>query len=234
MASGGVARRELTWAQADDARQIVSGPTHSTSATTGPFVDHGASGAPGTDRLILLGTLGYLPNLDGARWFVEEILPAVRERRPDARVALVGSSPPAALAGLVRPGVELVGPVEHVGRELAASDVFVAPLRAGSGVRLKLLEAFASGIPVVATSLAAEGLDVRDGVHLAIADDERTFADAVVRLLEDPALRSVRGASGLGGSQVLKMTPDVGGADPGDLRRLVHQFSTRYHRGRPG
>lgn len=142
-----------------------------------------------SDRLILLGTLGYLPNLDGARWFIEAILPAVRHRRPNARVALVGSSPPSSLARLIGPGVDLVGPVDDVAGELAGGDVFVAPLRAGSGVRLKLLEAFAHGLPVVATSTAAEGLEVRDGVHLLIADDAASFAAATVRLLEDVDLR---------------------------------------------
>ena len=86
--------------------------------------------------------------------------------------------------------MEVVGPVDDVAAELAASDVFVAPLRAGSGVRVKLLEAFAHGIPVVATSVAAEGLEVVDGVHLAIADDAGSFAAATIALLEDPARRT--------------------------------------------
>ena len=150
------------------------------------WLDHGPSRS---DRLVLLGTLGYLPNLDGARWLVGSILPAVRLSRPNAHVALVGSSPPADLASLAGPDIDLVGPVDEVDDELAAGDVFVAPLRAGSGVRLKLLEAFAHGIPVVATSRAAEGLAVRDGIHLLIADDTATFARAVVRLLEDADLR---------------------------------------------
>ena len=146
----------------------------------------------GSDRLVLLGTLGYLPNLDAATWLVREILPIVQRSRPRAHVALVGSSPPgslATLAALAGPAVQLVGPIDDVAGELAASDVFVVPLRAGSGVRLKVLEAFAHGIPVVATSRGVEGLDVRDGVHLAIADDAASFAAAVVRLLEDAALR---------------------------------------------
>ena len=146
--------------------------------------------AVGSDRLLLLGTLGYIPNLDAASWLVREILPIVQRSRPDAHVALVGSKPPPSLATLAGPSVELVGPVDDVAAEFASSDVFVVPLRAGSGVRLKLLEAFAYGIPVVATSRAAEGLDVRDGVHLAIADDAGSFAAAVVRLLDDPALRA--------------------------------------------
>lgn len=150
------------------------------------WVDHATLRS---DRLVIMGTLGYLPNLDGARWFIESILPVIRQSRLNAHVALVGSSPPAALDGLLGPGVDLVGPVEEVTAELARGDVFVAPLRAGSGVRLKLLEAFAHGIPVVATSLAAEGLDVRDGVHLLIADDPSSFATATVRLLEDGELR---------------------------------------------
>ena len=143
-----------------------------------------------SDRLVLVGTLGYLPNLDAARWLVEAILPLVRRKRSNAHAALVGSSPPSAMDALVGPGVELVGPVEDIADELAASDVFVAPLRAASGVRIKLLDAFAHGIPVVATSIAAEGLEVRDGVHLELADDAASIADAIVRLLEDADRRS--------------------------------------------
>jgi glycosyltransferase involved in cell wall biosynthesis len=142
------------------------------------------------ERLVLLGTLGYLPNLDGAEWFVAEVLPAIRDIRPKAHLTLVGSSSPTVIEHLVGPAVTLVGQVEDVAEELAAGDILVAPLRVGSGVRLKLLEAFAHGIPVVATSVAAEGIDVRDGVHLLIADDPRSFAAAVIRLLEDRELRS--------------------------------------------
>lgn len=150
------------------------------------FVDHRMNRG---DVVIFLGTLGYLPNRDAVAWLVDRILPLVRARRPDVTIRLVGSSPPDEFDTLRGSGVELVGLVADVQPELAAADLLVAPLRAGSGTRLKLLEAFAAGIPVVGTSIAAEGIEAVAGTHLAIADDERAFADAMVDLLADPAKR---------------------------------------------
>jgi len=151
------------------------------------FVDHSENRR---DVVIFLGTLGYLPNRDAVIWLVDRILPLVRSRRPEVTARLVGSSPPAVFEALRTDGVELVGLVPDVQPELASADLFVAPLRAGAGTRLKLLEAFAAGIPVVATSMAAEGIDAVDGKHLAIADDERAFANAIIELLTNPAERS--------------------------------------------
>lgn len=152
-----------------------------------PFVDHGANRG---HVLVFVGTLGYIPNRDGVIWFANRIMPLIRSQYPRATARLVGSSAPKILGDLQGSGIELVGLVPDVRPELAAADVFVAPLRAGSGTRLKILEAFAAGIPVVATSVAAEGLDVVDGLHLAIADDERSFADAVGALFEDSGRRT--------------------------------------------
>jgi glycosyltransferase involved in cell wall biosynthesis len=151
------------------------------------FADHSDNRG---DVVIFVGTLGYLPNRDGVTWLVDRILPLVRSRRPQVTIRLVGSSPPDTLRTLHGDGVELVGLVPDVRPELASADLFVAPLRAGAGTRLKILEAFAAGIPVVATSMAAEGIAAVDGTHLVIADDERAFADAMVDLLVDPASRS--------------------------------------------
>jgi glycosyltransferase involved in cell wall biosynthesis len=154
-----------------------------------PFVDHSENHG---DVVIFLGTLGYLPNRDAVMWLVDRILPLVREKRPGVTIRLVGSSPPSVFDALRVDGVELVGLVPEVQPELASADLFVAPLRAGAGTRLKVLEAFAAGIPVVATSMAVEGIEgiqALDGTHLAIADDERRFADAMVDLLGDPAER---------------------------------------------
>jgi len=150
------------------------------------FVDHRLNRG---DVVIFLGTLGYLPNRDAVAWLVDRILPLVKSRRPSVTIRLVGSSPPDEFAALQKDGVQLVGLVAEVQPELATADLLVAPLRAGSGTRLKLLEAFAAGIPVVGTSIAAEGIAALAGTHLAIADDERAFADAMVDLLADPTKR---------------------------------------------
>ncbi len=153
------------------------------------YVDHAENRG---DGLIMTGTLGYLPNLDAAQWMVERILPRVRQVRPSAHLVLVGASPPESLRRLGGDAVEIVGRVPDVRPYLEAADLFVAPLRAGGGTRLKLLEAFAVGLPTVGTRLASDGIAVRHGIDIATADDEETFADEVVRLLQDaPARRAM-------------------------------------------
>lgn len=151
-----------------------------------PYRDHSQNRA---DSLLMTGTLGYLPNLDAANWMVERILPRVRQARPSARLVLVGASAPASLKELGGDAVDVVGRVPEVGPYLRAADLFVAPLRAGGGTRLKLLEAFAAGLPTVATTIASSGIDVRHGIDVATADDEETFAREIVRLLDDVAAR---------------------------------------------
>ena len=150
------------------------------------YVDHGENRL---DRLIMTGTLGYLPNLDAARWMIERILPRVRRVRPKAHLILVGASAPDSLRQSGGDAVEVVGRVPDVRPFLDGADLFVAPLRAGGGTRLKLLETFAVGLPAVATTLASAGINVRHGVDIATADDEESFADEIVRMLGDVSAR---------------------------------------------
>jgi len=150
------------------------------------YVDHSENRG---DRLIMTGTLGYLPNLDAAIWMIERILPRVRRVRSSARLVLVGASAPESLRKLGGDAVDVVGRVPDVRPFLEGADLFVAPLRAGGGTRLKLLEAFAVGLPTVATTLASAGIAVRHGSDVATADDEETFANEIVRLLDDVAAR---------------------------------------------
>jgi glycosyltransferase involved in cell wall biosynthesis len=150
------------------------------------YVDHSENRA---DSLLMTGTLGYLPNLDAAVWMIERILPRVRLSRPSAHLVLVGSSAPASLKERGGDAVDVVGQVPDVRPFLDQADLFVAPLRAGGGTRLKLLEAFAAGIPTVATTIASSGITVRHGIDVATADDEETFANAILRMLEDVAGR---------------------------------------------
>jgi glycosyltransferase involved in cell wall biosynthesis len=136
------------------------------------------------------GTLRYPPNAEGARFLVREVAPRLRELVPAVRIRLVGTTAPA-LADLdAPPAVTLVGQVPDIAAELSGADVVVVPLRFGSGTRLKVLEAFAQRVPVVSTTLGAEGLGVRDGVHLLVADTAEDLAAACARLLSDEALRA--------------------------------------------
>jgi len=137
--------------------------------------------------IVFSGNLGYFPNVDGVVWLAREVLPRVRAAIPDATLTVVGARPARAVRELAALGahVEVLGEVPDVAPYIGRASVAVAPLRAGSGQALKVLEAMACGTPVVATSRAAEGLDARDGVHLRVADGAAPFADAVVRLLRD-------------------------------------------------
>lgn len=144
-------------------------------------------GSPPT--LIFVGHMGYLPCVDAAVHFTREILPRVQQRLPDVELWLVGNNPSGAVQRLSSGRVHVTGFVEDVRSYYQRSTVCVVPLRAGGGTRLKILEAMAFGRPVVSTTVGAEGLTVSDGEHLLIADQPEAFAQAVVRLLTEPALR---------------------------------------------
>ncbi len=152
---------------------------------------------PEADAIVFSGHLEYHPNVEAVRWFRERIWPRVREQAPDAEWRLIGASPEAVArftSGDSR--IRVVGPVGDAIAQLAQAKVCVVPLLSGSGTRFKILEAWAAGRAVVSTALGGEGLDARDGEHLLIADDPEDFARAVVRLWNDPALRSKLGEAG--------------------------------------
>lgn len=137
----------------------------------------------------MVGMFTYAPNADGARFLVGEVLPLLRTHVPDVQIRLVGQRG-AELEPLARvPGVTVTGPVRSIEEELARADVAVVPIRFGGGTRIKVLEAFAHGIPVVSTTIGAEGLDAVDGEHLLLADGPAAFAAATSRLLVDADLR---------------------------------------------
>jgi glycosyltransferase involved in cell wall biosynthesis len=137
-------------------------------------------------RLAFTGSMDWLPNEDAMLWFAREILPRVRRHEPSASLAIVGRMPTAAVRRLgAEAGIEVTGRVEDVRPHVAAAPVYVVPLRVGGGTRLKIFEAMAMGKAIVSTTIGAEGLPVRAGEHLLIADTPAEFADAVLRLLRD-------------------------------------------------
>lgn len=147
--------------------------------------------------LLMVGSLGYYPNADGALFLCRDILPRLARGGPRPRLAIVGSKPPASVRALgERPGVRVLADVPDVAPYYAAARIVVVPIRAGGGSRIKILEAFAQGRPVVATSIGAEGLAVVDRRHLLIADSAGEFAAAIERLLAEPTLAAdlVQGA----------------------------------------
>jgi len=137
--------------------------------------------------MLFLGSFRHLPNEEALRWFVEKVLPRIREKAPGARLIVIGSDPPPRHSLPEAEALELIGFVKDVREPLRKYSVFVCPILSGSGVRVKLLEAFAAGIPVVSTYLGAEGLASVDGEICALADDAEGFAERVLRLLENPA-----------------------------------------------
>lgn len=141
--------------------------------------------------LLFVGSLSYLPNTDGVLFFASEVMPELHRRFPDLRWMIVGKNAPVAVQSLDGVnGVEVVGEVPDVEPYYRRCAVSVVPLRAGSGTRLKILEAMAWGRPVVSTMLGCEGLDVEDRQHLLIADRPDDFVKAVAELLTKPELRN--------------------------------------------
>jgi glycosyltransferase involved in cell wall biosynthesis len=165
----------------------------------GVDVAHYASdfGAPETDTLVYPGALTYSANFDAMDFFLREVFPLVRAERPNVRVSITGrldGVPVDRLPG--GDGVILTGYLDDVRPAVARSWACVVPLRIGGGTRLKILEALALGTPVVATSKGAEGLDLEPGRDLLVADEPADFAAAVLRLLQDPALREMLSRNG--------------------------------------
>jgi len=143
----------------------------------------------GSRELLFVGSLSYLPNTDGVLFFAREVMPELYRRFPDLRCVIVGKKTPAAIRSLDGVnGVEVAGEVPDLEPYYRRCAVSVVPIRAGSGTRLKILEAMAWGRPVVSTTLGCEGLDVKNREHLLIADRPDEIAKAIGELLTAPEL----------------------------------------------
>jgi GT2 family glycosyltransferase/glycosyltransferase involved in cell wall biosynthesis len=139
--------------------------------------------------LVFVGSYRHPPNVDAARWMVREILPRVREQIPDVALHLVGAdAPPAVLALANRDGVRFLGHVPDLESLLDAMRVTVAPLRFGAGIKGKINQSLARGLPVVATPCAVEGMFLKDEEDVLCAESAEDFANAIVRLYRDEAL----------------------------------------------
>ena len=152
---------------------------------------------PEPATLLFVGYFQHAPNVDAILWFAREVLPLVWATRPDVKIEIVGGDPPRevrALASNAR--VSVAGFVPDLSALYSRATMSVAPVRLGSGVRVKVLEAFAAGVPVVATPMAAEGLDVADGRELALADSPQSFAGRVLAMLAAPAETEAMGQRG--------------------------------------
>jgi glycosyltransferase involved in cell wall biosynthesis len=149
------------------------------------------------NEIVFSGNLEYAPNISAVRFFRERVWPILRSRWPNLRWKIIGKNPDAIRSVVANDArIELTGFVENALTSLAQSQVAIVPLLAGSGTRVKILEAWAAGTPVVSTTLGAEGLECLDGEHLILADEPDNFARAVSGLLESPADRARIGIAG--------------------------------------
>lgn len=146
---------------------------------------------------LFCGALDYTPNVDGLTWYFREVHGPIRALAPDFQLLVVGKNPlPELVEAARQPGVTLVGEVPDVRPWYQQSWLQVVPLRIGGGTRLKIVECLALGVPVVSTTLGAQGLDLRHGRDLLLADTPEDFAGAVAGLLRDPAAREGLGRAG--------------------------------------
>lgn len=149
--------------------------------------------SPDGRTIVYFGLLSTIPNIDAVVHFIQDIWPDIAKRHPDARCKIIGGRPPPSLLALAGPRVELTGFVPDLRPHLAAAAAVVVPLRLGGGTRLKIVEAMAMGKAIVSTSLGAEGIEAVAGRDILIENEPAGFADAVSRLLAEPALAAQLG-----------------------------------------
>ncbi len=144
----------------------------------------------GATSIISLGTMFYPPNVEGVLWFAREVFPLIKSRLPDIRFCIIGARPPIEVRRLAEQdsSITVPGYVSDLAPYVQESAALIVPLMSGGGMRVKVLEAFAMGIPVVSTTIGCEGINVTPGRELLVADRPSDFADSVLRLITDRAL----------------------------------------------
>lgn len=140
------------------------------------------------NSILFVGTLSYLPNEDAVRWLARDIWPRLRRLVPEAKVVIAGAAPTSLIGVMRRAGLQYAGPLLDLHESYEQAAIAAAPLRGGGGTKVKVLEAWAHGCPVVATSHAARGLGAVHGEHLLIADTPESFANSCAALLRNPGL----------------------------------------------
>lgn len=147
---------------------------------------------PNSHNIMTLGTLSYPPNADGIRWFLQEIFPLIQQQIPDVTLTVIGKNPPADFVQMAEQSagaIEVTGYVDDLTPYMEAAALMVVPVRAGSGMRVRLLEAFARAMPAVTTTIGLEGIDAKADKEILLADDPQSFAAATVNLLNDTDLQ---------------------------------------------
>ncbi len=153
---------------------------------------------PDASAILIIGTLFWPPNVDGLAWFIRHVFPLIRQAHPATRLLIVGARPAARLLRLARhdPAIQITGYVADPTPLIRQSALMVVPLRSGGGMRVKILNALAQGVPVVSTTVGCEGIEATPGEHLLVADEPEAFAGCVLRLLCEPELGARLAAAG--------------------------------------
>ena len=154
--------------------------------------------SPAANRVTFLGGLHWPPNSEGVLWFAREVWPWILAEMPDAILTIIGKAPPSALQDAKDPisNLDVLGYVDDVTECLAETAVFIVPLHAGGGMRVKIIDAWSWELPIVSTTIGAEGVQYTDGENLLIGDNVDDFAAATIRLLKDPAVANRIARSG--------------------------------------
>jgi polysaccharide biosynthesis protein PslH len=158
------------------------------------------------NTLVITGTLNYHPNIAAAQYFVQEIFPLVVQQRPDVMLQLVGANPVKQISGLQSAQINVTGYVDSISDYLQRAAIALAPVKYGSGIQVKVLEAFSNATPVVATAVALRGLDARDMEHVRVANTPVDFSAAILDLLAHPDQRQ---RIGLAGRQYVEQHHDL-------------------------
>lgn len=213
-------RTELALVRASDRTWVVSEAERALLATLAPGahvevvsnIHEPAAPGPGFETrsgLLFVGGFRHPPNVDAVRWLADQILPRIRAVEPSITLHVAGGDAPAEISALDgRDGITVHGHVPDLGPLLQACRVSVAPLRYGAGVKGKVNQALAHGLPVVATACAVEGMHLREGEDVLVADDAAAFAKAVLRAHGDAALWARLSEGGLANTR-RHFSPDV-------------------------
>jgi len=153
---------------------------------------------PEPSKLVFLGSLDWMPNIDGMKWFTQEVYPLIKQKQLGVTLDIVGRRPVSEISRLaeVDKSIRVIGNVPDVRPHIATGELFIVPLRIGGGSRIKIYEAMAMNRPVVSTTIGAEGLSLLPNEHIVIGDSPKEFADQATRLLEDKTKQAQISKSG--------------------------------------